>query len=304
MSRALSVGALAATLLAGPSARAYVQTKTDCSTGQANCGMAVHWPGHCVSVVAHVAEPPPNLTSDLIVAAAQGAAAAWSRPALSCTDLEFQVAISHTPTAPAVQDRHNNLVFRKGVWARMPRAAGEPEYDPAALAITTVYARQTDGVIIDADVELNAVNFTWGDLVAGVGTDGGTSQDLQNTLTHEFGHFIGLDHNCYLPGAGSRGIDQHGNQVPDCNRAPPEVQEATMFAAVMRGDILRRTLADDDIAGVCAIYPAQGAAQCPAVGSGDDGGGGCSMARAGTGELLLVVLVMVTIALVTRARRR
>jgi hypothetical protein len=295
MSRALAVAALAATLLAGPSARAYVQTKTDTNVG-------AHWPGHCVSVIAHVADPPPNLTSDVVVAAAQAAAATWSRPAVMCTDLEFQVAVSNTATAQAVKDRRNNMVFRKGVWARMPRAADEPEYDPAALAITTVYAQQSDGVIIDADVELNAVNFTWGDLVAGIGSDGGNAQDLQNTLTHEFGHFIGLDHNCFLPGAGRRGIDQNGNQVPDCNRAPPEVQEATMFAAVMRGDVLRRTLADDDIAGVCAIYPAMGAAQCAAVGNPDDDGGGCTM---GHGHNSAVVLVLVlALVLVTRSRRR
>jgi hypothetical protein len=293
MRRPLAAAALAATLLAGAGAQAFVQTKTDANVG-------AHWPGHCVSVVAHIADPPPNLNPDLVLAAAQGAAAAWSRPGLSCTDLEFQVASSQQPTAPAVKDRRNNLTFRRDEWCRMPRTADEPCYDPAALAITTVYAQQTDGVIIDADVELNGVNFTWGDLVGNVGAEG-NAQDLQNTLTHEFGHFIGLDHNCFLPGTGKRGIDNNGVQVPDCNRADPVVQEATMFAAVSRGDTLRRTLADDDIMGVCAIYPADGAPACPAVGIGD-GGGGCSIG-VGSSDLVLVLLVLAMLVLLTRRGR-
>src|SRR5204862_6586571 len=104
----------------------------------------------------------------------------------------------------------------------------------------------------------NAVDFVWGDLVAGIGASGNV-QDLQNTLTHEFGHLLGLDHNCYGSADRSRGIDQNGHAVPDCNRAPPAVQEATMYASVMRGDVARRDLSADDIDGVCAIYPATGA---------------------------------------------
>ena len=53
--------------------------------------------------------------------------------------------------------------------------------------------------------------------------------DLRNTVTHESGHMLGLGHSA------------------DVN--------ATMFASASTGETSKRTLADDDIAGICAIYP-------------------------------------------------
>jgi MYXO-CTERM domain-containing protein len=299
MRAALPAGLLAGLVLASAQSHAYVRSVTERNA-------AVRWPSHCVNVVAHIPDPPPNLTPELVLGATQAAAAVWSRPAVTCTDLELQVAVSEKAAANAANDQRNNVVFRRGEWCRLPRDPAEPCYDPAALAITTVYAKQGDGGILDADVELNGVNFNWGDLVANVGADGGNVQDLQNTLTHEFGHLIGLDHNCFLPIPGARrAVDNTGAQVPDCARASPEVQEATMFAAVQRGDVARRTLAADDLAGVCAIYPASGAAACPPPGNGEDEDGGCSVSRSGggtSGALPLVVALGVVLAL--RRRRR
>jgi hypothetical protein len=228
------------------------------------------------------------------MSAAQAAAAAWSRGASSCTNFEFQIVASDAPDAPTANDKQNNLVFRKADW----------QYDPSALAITTVFAQQSNGLILDSDLELNAVRFKWGDLVAHVGTQDG-AEDLQNTLTHELGHVLGLEHNCFFPGNPRRGVDNNGVPVPDCNAAPPEVQASTLFASVMRGDTDRRTLEADDIAGVCAIYPA---ATMPACGSSGDNSdsGGCSAAGARPGQPAdaLVVLSIGLGLAVLGARRR
>jgi hypothetical protein len=271
----------------------------------------VKWPNSCVTVTAHVANPPANLTPDLAASAARAAAAVWSRGTLSCPgpasdagpppgpSFELKIALADDSDAPVANDNQNNLVFRKSGW----------DYEPSALAITTVFAQQANGVILDADVELNAVTggrFKWGDLVAGVGAEG--AEDLQNTLTHEFGHLLGLDHNCFLTGNTRRGIDNNGNAVPECERSSAEVQDATMFAAVSRGDILRRTLASDDIAGVCAVYPPDGTTGCTNNGSDGLGSRGCSFggvndASGAAGGLLLAAVVALS-ARRRRGRRR
>jgi hypothetical protein len=275
-------------VVAARPAEAYVRTVTDKM-------VAVRWPRPCVTLTVHTANPPPNLTPALALSAAQAAAASWSAPAVTCTSWVMSVVEEATSDAVVANDQKNNMVFRVDNWT----------YDPSALAITTVFAQQSDGIILDADVELNAAagHFKWGDLVAGIGTDGG-AEDLQNTLTHEFGHLLGLDHNCFLPGNTHRATDDMGVPIPECDRADAVVQEATMFAAVTRGDIDRRTLAADDIAGVCAVYPTSQGVCGP--GGGDDGltGHGCSLApgrRASTGGFL--ALVVAGLALSARRRR-
>jgi hypothetical protein len=292
---AVALGAAAALGAARPAA-AYVRTITDKDA-------AVKWPRACVVVTAHIANPPPNLTPEMATAAAIAAAAAWTAPAVTCTGFSLQIATENTSDAPVANDHKNNLVFRTSAW----------EYDRAALAITTVFAQQIDGVILDADVELNAVpfatagggtkQFRWGDLVGGVGVEGSGVEDLQNTLTHEFGHLLGLDHNCFLSGTGSRRlVDDQGVPVPECDRATTEIQQATMFAAVAPGDIERRTLTEDDIKGVCAIYPPASAATCT---EDPGGGGGCVLAgRAAHGGGLPLALVAGAAVIVVSARRR
>ncbi len=96
-----------------------------------------------------------------------------------------------------------------------------------------MFALKSDGTVLDSDMELNAVHYKWADVV----TDGGTLNtpgekvhDLQNTMTHEFGHLIGFDHNCYDPSAGRpRAMDNSGQAVPNCSDATPAMRAATMF---------------------------------------------------------------------------
>jgi hypothetical protein len=288
MKRPLLALALTSALLAAHPADAYVRTKT-------GKGAAVSWPRTCVTVIARVANPPANLTPQLFASAAHAAAAAWNNAAVSCTSWNLTVVASDTTSEATIgNDGVNNMVFRTSSWS----------YDPRALAITTVFAQETDGMILDADVELNAVPptvdrhmmFRWGDLVSGEGVVGVT-EDLQNTLTHELGHFLGLDHNCYLRGEPSR-TDHTGRATPYCDDASAEEKEATMFASVTTGDTARRTLAADDVAGVCAIYPTAGA-RC------SDEGTGCAMApaRPAAGAWALLPLGL-GLALVSARRRR
>lgn len=290
MRRAALTVALA--LAAGP-ASAYVRTTTE-------RGAALRWSSDCVTLNVHTAMPPPNLTPELFLSAAQRAAAAWSREMLSCTDMEITIQPVDDAGAPVQNDKQNNLMFRTKEWCKEPRDPGEPCYDQAALAITTVFAEQDSGRIVDTDIEVNGVTFTWGDLVAHVGT-GGNAQDIQNTLTHEFGHMVGLDHNCWMPGQRTRPNDNLGHPVPDCSAATPEQRAATMYAAVIKGDVQRRTLSPDDVQGVCDVYPA-GKGTCDSGGGGS--GSGCALAGGGSGASLACVLGLGLLAIRARRRRR
>jgi hypothetical protein len=107
-------------------------------------------------------------------------------------------------------------------------------YDPAALAITTLTVDVRDGTILDADMEVNTLGFNFS-----VG-DGLVNNDLLSVLTHESGHFLGLAHT--------------------------NVDGATMFPGYSSRETTQRSLSNDDIAGICEIYPPDRSITCaPAV---------------------------------------
>jgi len=98
------------------------------------------------------------------------------------------------------------------------------------LAKTTVTFDADTGEILDADLEFNhAFNeFTTG--------DDKVLYDLQSIATHEFGHFIGLDH------------------TPDFL--------ATMFSGYTDGTIDLRTIEPDDMDAICSVYNPTRTAVC------------------------------------------
>ncbi|XYH93011.1 matrixin family metalloprotease [Sorangium sp. So ce1128] len=84
-----------------------------------------------------------------------------------------------------------------------------------------------DGVIDDADMVFNNVGFCWND------SGEGDCIDVASIATHEQGHFLGLGHT--------------------------NVRGATMLG-FYPGGTSARTLEDDDVEGVCALYPIGGTA--------------------------------------------
>ncbi len=255
-------------------ASAYVRTTTE-------LGKPMEWPQRCLAITVYTGNPPSRLTGDVLLEAARLAAAAWTHDSIACSALEIAVDTSEEAQADAAYDGHNRLMFNR-TWCRDGKPGDPLEcYEPSALAITSVFAKKSTGEILDADIELNAKQpggFTWADLVAGGAAVAG-SQDVQNTLTHEFGHFVGLDHNCYSPSQRGRPVDNTGRPAPDCgSAATPEILRATMYPSVRRGDIERRTLENDDQQAVCAVYPTESPPACHPSGSG---GGGCRVDDAG-----------------------
>jgi hypothetical protein len=181
------------------------------------------------------------------------------------------------------------------------------------IALTTTTFLVDTAEILDADMELfdrdeaRGTGF-WFTCAVGapdclLATPSTTcvSMDLGSTVAHEAGHMLGLAHNC-----------ESAQGCPD--------RFATMFASAALGDTHKRDLAEDDVAGVCTIYPAgappsqaggngaSGAACLPLSSGNGSGGGGGGCASAGPGAAAgpasaAAFLAMLGIARLLRRRR-
>ena len=153
---------------------------------------------------------------------------------VACADLTMayqgltasvDIGFDPTPDAP----NQNIVIFQSvsGAWV----------HDSRAVGLTTVTMCQNDtptcaaGTILDADIELNEVDFT----LTASGT-GNVQMDLANTLTHELGHFLGLDHS--------------------------DDTRATMYAEAPLRETKKRTIEADDEAGACDLFPLGSARAC------------------------------------------
>jgi hypothetical protein len=95
-----------------------------------------------------------------------------------------------------------------------------------AAAMTTTYPAQSQpGMVVEADIELNGVNFEW---------SGAHRQaaPLAPVLTHEIGHVLGFPDVC------------RDEPCPDYERT-----------SIMRSGTTRTTLTAWDVERLCAAFP-------------------------------------------------
>jgi MYXO-CTERM domain-containing protein len=112
------------------------------------------------------------------------------------------------------------IIFDDNVW---------PHNDSNnTLALTTVTFDATSGEIYDADMEINTAQQTL-TVHDPIPADG---YDLASIVTHETGHFLGMAHS--------------GDE------------RATMYAHYRQGATSMRDLTQDDVSGICSIYPPDG----------------------------------------------
>jgi hypothetical protein len=291
-------------LLAPAPARAYVRTVT-------SAGRGIAWPTNCARLQLNLGALPRTINRATFLRASREAVAVWGRGRLACSGLDLRIVASEEGEAAVGLDGTNRVMFRRNQWCKEPRADDEACYDPSALAITSTFAELLTGALLDADIEINAVNATWADL--GGQADGSlVTHDLQNALTHEVGHFVGLDHTCWTPGTGPQLRDDQGELVPNCLAADGAVRATTMFVSVAPGDLERRSLSEDDQRGVCELYPAakvRSPFTCEATPPPQVVGGGCALAGgpaegARGASAGLAAALLATTALAGRARRR
>jgi MYXO-CTERM domain-containing protein len=299
---ALALAVVAAAVLVGRSlpAEAFVRYLTDDNA-------PFFWAQASVPITGYSNDfTQTSMTTDQVANALRGAAAAWSKETNSCTYLELVPALSTAATPLAVNDGHNTLIFHNSLWCHIgANGKCNVDYDASALAVTTDTANTRTGQIYDADVEVNLVDYHWADLVED--PDLTSDMDLENALTHELGHLIGLDHTCFDPLSSMSGVrpdDDTGQPIPDCVTASPDIQATTMFPSAMPGDTQKRTLAPDDLNAVCTIYSVNDPPPPPGTGVN----GGCDGCAAGgrpgdTGALATFgLLAAVLIARRHRAR--
>jgi hypothetical protein len=271
----------------------------------------VYWKTSCVQATIYLngfEAKVGGLPVDQAVKSITAAAHAWSPDAVTCpgtTDshpnLEIMTTLAPVDAKPPTiaWDSRNAIVIRTDAWAKSGNTLIEGyKYD--ALAVTSVTSRG-DGFIVDADIEVNAVNKNWIDLDPGVTVSASQStfepNDLQNTLTHEFGHFLGLDHTCFNPQPGKVWpVDDQGQMVPDCQTAPAAVARTVMFDSAQSLETSKRFLSDDDKRAVCAI--SSPARTCDL----DEPSDGCTLAPTHAG-CAWAALAAGTLALLTAARR-
>jgi hypothetical protein len=186
-------------------------------------GTAIAWPRRCIPF--HLNERgSDNAALGPIETAVRRSFAAWEQVDCSDTELTFQgltnvELVGFTPNAKNI----NMVVFQEESWP----------HESKIIALTTVtYCSAPSGApcddagrVLDADIEMNGVDFDF--TVTPV--PGLVRYDVQNTVTHEVGHFLGLDHT--------------------------SVEDATMFAYAPAGERSKQSLADDDVAGLCDISP-------------------------------------------------
>ena len=231
---AAPLAAILITFAGAPSAFAFCQTSSCPVKGVANTGATctpaqnsdcgsdktLFWPTACVGY--SIQKDASKKTSFATVeATVKQAFATWM--AAECTGggsphiklEELEAAICHQHEYNQDAANTNTIMFRDDSW---PYKGADN-----TLALTTVTYNLENGQIFDADMELNSatVTFTTGDT--------GVQFDLLSVLTHETGHFLGLAHSTDL--------------------------DATMFPSYRPGDMGLRSLSNDDIAGICTIYP-------------------------------------------------
>jgi hypothetical protein len=274
--RWLTAGSLAAASAGFVSdrAEAYCRSTTcagdDCPRDDDECktsGEELYWPGLCVgfSMDRRASDHIPLATAREVV---QKGFAAWSD--IECEgggyatiafseldDVDCQLAeyVEGGPNA-------NVIIFQDYRWGYTGTAN--------TLAKTTVTYDTDTGEIFDADIELNhAYNeFTIG--------DDDVVYDLQSIVTHEVGHFIGLDHT--------------------------QNSLATMNAGYAPGSTDLRTIESDDAAAACDAYPPDRDVTCSTQPKGglatvcgeelEEEGDGCSVARQGRSPLRAWALVL------------
>jgi hypothetical protein len=251
-------------------------------TGPTKNGKYLYWESGCVFVTVDDAGTT-EIPGDQEFAVIDASIDTWNNDTASCSYLK--VIDEGRKSLEVGNDKVNLIKFRDTKWGR-PAIGDDParDYAHAAAGITTaVYVDDKtstrDGALIDADVEINGVDFA----ISVNGVSSGRASclsDLQNTLTHELGHLHGLEHPCLAPGDPDR-VDGTGAPVPQCTTPllPARITEATMYNFQSCGETKKSSLSDDDIQAICAIYPtSKDPGSCDKVGVSS--GGCCSASDA------------------------
>lgn len=274
----LATAGLLAAFLSAPSTQAFCRTTTcdpnkpadHCELSAAQCvltGKPLAWRSSCVTVgVQTMGSPKNGLSFDDVAQVVEQAFDAWMQA--DCGNGTPSIKVHMLGPIECGLSEYNSRVgnanivsFREHDW---PYIGADN-----AIGLTTTRFDTMTGELWDADIELNGFShhLTIGDPIQG--------DDLLSVLTHEAGHFLGLSHST--------------DSTATMKALYDPVNDGRDF----------RSLAADDVAGICAVYPPERepatdscqnrhgfSAQCGADQPPSDESKGCSLhsGAVGTGE--------------------
>ena len=284
-------------IFSASSAHAYVASTTTSS------GKPLRWTeSNCVMLTPH-SKGSADIGDGSELAAIQRAVQSWHASTGSCTYLRFDLlAAAETVKVEFLKggDNQNVITWVESGWRE------RKGHDAQAAGLTTVFfvdspGSPRDGKILDADVELNGEFFEFSAKPSGVAG----KTDVENTVVHELGHVLGLDHPCDDGTRSPAPTDHTGATIPKCSaRLSQEMRDVTMFNFADPGETKKRSPEADDVLGVCSTYPQSadpGVCAPPDTGARDPG---CTIARGDQAPLALLVWLLLGPLLAARRRRR
>jgi len=229
--RVTSAFALGSGLMLDPSdAQAYCRTTTAAAppsydpvkNGCIESGLVLFWRGACVTYAVERSGAP-GLSFEETSSIVDRGFATWQNARCAAGD-RVGIELVNLGAVECTEVRYNPgspnqnlIVFREESWP----------YNDAAntLGLTTITFNAETGEMYDADMEINATagSLSFSDIAPANGFD------LLSVVTHEAGHFLGLAH--------------------------ATNNTSTMFVSYKPGTTTLRSLAPEDVEGVCAIYP-------------------------------------------------
>lgn len=270
MSLLLLWAVVGSTCFAPTPARAYVRTRSP------NTCALVTWAQSCVYIQPDASLEQTDLSAAEVEQAIKSAITSWNERLMPSSYMRLRYLPPDGEREVNRVDQLQLIKFRRDRWCRPGVNGNTTCFDPAATAVTTVsflnkpQDATLDGRIIDADIDMNSFNYRFFDAAKGSvpssNTDPRTPVDLWNTLSHELGHVLGLEHTCRLDDASypSCVVTDRGERIPSCEdvelgrRADPALQlvyETTMYPTSTSTETTRRLPKADDLAGAVDSYP-------------------------------------------------
>lgn len=234
------------------------------------------------------------------IEAIRRAAENWRAASESCSYLKIEILDPSPDAAVDFQEfgkNENTIVWIESGWTHDRNAAG----------ITTVFfvdekGNSQDGRILDADIEVNGEFFKYST------TDDRSRTDVENTVTHEMGHVMGLDHPCDDGARRPVPPDDAGNPIPKCRpelSLPQWLKDLTMYNFAEPGEDKKRSPEEEDVRGICEMYPlADAPDKC--ITEVDLTRSGCRVGAAAPGSsgwLLITLALLAGLAVAGRRRR-